>query len=190
MADQPQDGGSPTNDPVTRDQLDAAMRTLERYQGEARLAHAELAARVTALVETLAAGDRLALAEYEHRRKRALERLRGSLEERAQLGPDVDKYALEELPQIDCASILPICKARCCTLSVCLSARDLNEGILSWDYQRPYQIRRRQDGYCVYSELGSRRCGVYQSRPAPCRTYDCRRDPRIWVDFEQRILAE
>jgi hypothetical protein len=30
---------------------------------------------------------------------------------------------------------------------------------------------------------------VYEHRPAICRTYDCRKDPRIWIDFEKRIPA-
>jgi hypothetical protein len=30
---------------------------------------------------------------------------------------------------------------------------------------------------------------VHHARPRTCRVYDCRRDPRIWLDFERRIPA-
>jgi hypothetical protein len=29
---------------------------------------------------------------------------------------------------------------------------------------------------------------VWQQRPIPCRGYDCRKDERIWLDFEKRII--
>ena len=89
-------------------------------------------------------------------------------------GEAVDKYALRDLPDIDCASIIPICKARCCTLTVFCSAQDLDEQVVKWDYSRPYRIRKREDNYCVHSEPQTGRCGIYERRPAVCRTYDCR----------------
>jgi hypothetical protein len=30
---------------------------------------------------------------------------------------------------------------------------------------------------------------VYAQRPGACRAYDCRHDPRVWIDFEARIPA-
>jgi hypothetical protein len=32
-------------------------------------------------------------------------------------------------------------------------------------------------------------CTVHQNRPVPCRAYDCRKDHRIWSDFDQRIVS-
>jgi hypothetical protein len=180
--------------PATIGELERALKTVYRLYGEARYAQTEVAAMVKAVVESLAAGGVLPLREYERRRQRALDAFTNQLAERHNIHMDStpDKYALTDLPQIDCASIMPICQARCCTLRVCLSQQDVDEGILSWDYQRPYQIRRRDEegNYCVYSEQGSHRCMVYAHRPAVCRTYDCRKDPRIWKDFERRILAD
>jgi Fe-S-cluster containining protein len=104
------------------------------------------------------------------------------------VGPSENKYGVSS-PEIDCAALIPICQARCCRLSVNLSFQDLDDG-LRWEYARPYELRRREsDGYCVYSSTETRGCGVYKKRPAVCRSYDCRNDKRIWIDFEQRIPA-
>ena len=48
---------------------------------------------------------------------------------------------------------------------------------------------RRADGYCVHNQPDTHHCGVYQDRPIPCRIFDCRKDKRIWSDFDQRIPA-
>jgi hypothetical protein len=83
-----------------------------------------------------------------------------------------------------------VCKARCCTLAFALSSADLDEGVIRWDYGQPYQIRQRaSDGYCVHNDPDSHGCTVHAQRPAVCRRYDCRDDPRIWADYERRILA-
>jgi hypothetical protein len=29
---------------------------------------------------------------------------------------------------------------------------------------------------------------VRDQRPLPCRGYDCRKDKRVWLDFENRIV--
>ncbi|HEX9105483.1 MAG TPA: YkgJ family cysteine cluster protein, partial [Polyangia bacterium] len=62
--------------------------------------------------------------------------------------------------------------------------------VVQWDYARPYRLRKREDHYCAHSEPETRRCNIYDQRPAVCRTYDCRDDKRIWVDFDKRILQE
>ena len=68
---------------------------------------------------------------------------------------------------------------------------DLDEGVLSWDYFRPYHIRQREDGYCVHhADEVSGGCTVHSQRPAVCRGYDCSKDARIWKDFDQMILAD
>ena len=98
-----------------------------------------------------------------------------------------DKYALEE-PDIDCAALLPLCKARCCTMAFPLSRQDLDERVVRWDYGQPYTIARNTTGYCVHNSAG--KCEVYDKRPGVCRSYDCRQDKRIWKDFEKRIPAD
>src|SRR5690242_10621512 len=104
------------------------------------------------------------------------------------IGPDVDKAEVES-PAIDCASLMHLCKARCCRLSVGLDVRDLDDG-LRWDENRPYELqRRRDDGYCVYCQPGTFHCEVYAKRPAICRSYDCRKDPFVWEDFAAKQPA-
>jgi hypothetical protein len=29
---------------------------------------------------------------------------------------------------------------------------------------------------------------VHEHRPVPCRAYDCRKDNKIWLDFEKKII--
>ncbi|HXU69696.1 MAG TPA: YkgJ family cysteine cluster protein [Polyangia bacterium] len=175
-----------------RSELEEALRFLNHTLVERRLESADVAATLTALVQTLVAHGVLPPAEYERRRQRALDAQKLLLEEEppaVKLGEAVDKYAVK-MSEIDCASIIPICKARCCTLTVFCSAQDLDERVVQWDYSRPYRLRKRDDGYCVHSEPDTRRCGIYERRPAICRTYDCRDDKRIWRDFDKRILAD
>ncbi|MDQ3974327.1 MAG: hypothetical protein M3276_08330, partial [Actinomycetota bacterium] len=46
-----------------------------------------------------------------------------------------DKYACsaEDLPDIDCAERIPLCRAACCTFRWALSEQDVVEGIVQWD---------------------------------------------------------
>ncbi len=98
-----------------------------------------------------------------------------------------DKYTVQsESPP--CEELIHLCKARCCTLRFALSTQDLDEGIIRWDYGRPYMIRQRaSDEYCVHNDPETHHCTVHAARPRVCRTYHCRDDKRIWLDYEQRI---
>jgi hypothetical protein len=102
--------------------------------------------------------------------------------------PECDKYTFAEGVEIDCAQRVHLCRAACCRLDFALSKQDVEEGIVKWDFSRPYMIAKDQEGYCRHLEQGTARCTVYQHRPVACRGYDCRTDTRIWVDFEQRIV--
>jgi Fe-S-cluster containining protein len=102
---------------------------------------------------------------------------------------DVSKYDAESASP-PCDELLAICKARCCTLTFSLSTEDLDEGVIRWDYGQPYLIRQRaSDGYCVHNDPDRQGCTVHHYRPRVCRVYDCRKDERIWSDYEKRILA-
>jgi hypothetical protein len=188
---QPAEG--PPEAPLERRELEEALRFLNHNSVEAHLSQADVLATLTALIDTLVARGVLPPGEYERRRQRALDAQKLALEERpiVKLGEAVDKYAVGPLPDIDCASLIHLCKARCCTFTVFCSAQDLDERVVQWDYSQPYRIRRREeDGYCAHSEPQTHRCTIYDKRPAVCRTYDCRKDRRIWRDFERRIPTE
>ncbi len=70
---------------------------------------------------------------------------------------------------------------------IALSKQDVREGIIRWEMEKPYLIEQGKDGRCVHLDRGALGCSVWKNRPAPCRAFDCRRDRRIWVDFEMRI---
>lgn len=104
---------------------------------------------------------------------------------RVRLGVVADKHSVANA-EVDCASIISICKMRCCrALDIELSRQDLADG-LRWEIEAPYLLARDAHGCCYLGEAG---CTVYERRPATCRSYDCRQDDRIWLDFERRILA-
>jgi prolipoprotein diacylglyceryltransferase/Fe-S-cluster containining protein len=99
-----------------------------------------------------------------------------------------DKYAIEGQVQIDCENRLHLCKASCCKLRFSLAPQDLEEGVVRWDTGNPYAIAQGRDGYCVHLDRQLLGCGIYGERPGACRSYDCRKDTRIWIDFEKGII--
>jgi Fe-S-cluster containining protein len=99
-----------------------------------------------------------------------------------------DKYTVES-PDIDCASRLALCGARCCSFDVMLSRQDLDERKLPFVIDQPYMLPRdpvTKRCACM-DDAGA--CTAYDYRPATCRTYDCREDRRVWLDYEARIPA-
>jgi Fe-S-cluster containining protein len=108
---------------------------------------------------------------------------------RVRLAEMGDKYAEGESVEIDCASRIPLCQARCCSFKFFLTKQDLDEGVAKWDYGNPYWIKQAADGYCVHSDPRTRGCLIHAKRPHVCRRYDCRNDKRVWIDFEKRIPA-
>jgi len=179
----------------TRDELradvDQSLRFVHTMGMQTKRDLLETSAQLTALVEELVAEGAIDLKALQARRDRAMARENARLARRphVQIADGVDKYTLTDLPQIDCAALVPICGARCCKLEPLLSFQDLDERVLRWNYARPYTIARRDDGTCVHCDPATRGCQVYAHRPAQCRTYDCRGDKRIWLDFERRIPA-
>jgi Fe-S-cluster containining protein len=100
----------------------------------------------------------------------------------------IDKYQMTN-SDVDCAALMHLCHARCCSLSFELTTQDLDEGRVMWEAATPYLIRHETDGYCSHLDRAHGGCTVYQHRPATCRGYDCRGDKRIWSDFENGIMA-
>lgn len=125
--------------------------------------------------------------------KEALEASRKDIAEvlvpRVRLADLGDKHADAKGIDVDCASLLPLCHARCCTFKFYLTKQDLDEGVARWDYGNPYWIRQGDDSYCVHCDPSTRGCTIYADRPHVCRRFDCRQDKRIWLDFEKRVVA-
>jgi len=185
---QEDDGGRQM--PRDRDELEGGLRFLHVLGMQGRIGNEETSLRLEALIEELAARSAVDLRSLEARqellRQRGRDR-RGDAE--VDVGAREDKYAITELPPIDCEARLHLCRARCCTFTFPLSFQDLDERVVRWDYEHPYRIARNDNGYCVHNDAGRRTCTVYAHRPAVCRTYDCRTDPRVWLDFDKRIPA-
>ena len=169
--------------------MNRGLRFMHTMAMQSRSEILETTAGLYALIEELVGRGLVDLRTLEERRNRqkAREAERALEQAHVNVSENVDKYNLTELPQIDCEARIPLCKGRCCKLHFALSFQDLDEHIVQWDYSRPYNVKRRDDGYCVHSDVETRGCGVYHNRPAICRTYDCRKDQRIWIDFDKRI---
>ena len=120
--------------------------------------------------------------------QRLLGRVKGGDASTVRLSVFADKRSVPS-SDVDCATLLPLCRGRCCAMDVSLSAQDVAEGKLEWDLNQPYLLRKNPEhGYCAHIDE-HRNCSVYDERPGTCRAYDCRRDPRVWIDYEQRIPA-
>jgi len=151
----------------------------------------QLLARLDALFSILVEQGVVDAGDLEERRHEAEERLRKSLVEKgmsvALIEHETSKYDFEPASPIDCESRVHLCRAACCRLGIALSKEDVEEGVLRWDLGNPYFIGRAEDGSCVHLDPESRCCGVYAARPIPCRGFDCRKDERIWRDFEKMV---
>ena len=171
--------------PVTRRELERALRFVNAAVANGRDDLLRLAAQVMALEDASGAAEAAARATPAE-----IERVLAADEEtldRVQLARVGDKYAVPN-SEVPCAELMHICQARCCKLVFPLSTQDLDEGVVRWDYGRPYLIKQRaSDGYCTHNEQG--RCSVHEHRPAVCRSYTCKDDKRIWADFDNRVLA-
>jgi hypothetical protein len=99
-----------------------------------------------------------------------------------------DKYRVVS-PDIDCAARIPLCGARCCSFEVTLSKQDLLERKLPFVIDQPYLLPRDPDTKRCACMDATGACVAYDYRPATCRTYDCREDRRVWLDYEARIAA-
>ncbi|TMQ26674.1 MAG: hypothetical protein E6J90_04140 [Deltaproteobacteria bacterium] len=163
-------------DSTDREEVEGGLRHLHVMEMQTKLDLADATARVLALTEELIARGVVSMRAIEQRmdRVRAAENERTAEQATVQVAPMVDKYQVTDLPDIDCASLVPLCKGRCCRLSFPLSFQDLDEQIVRFDYAMPYLIRQGEDGYCTHSDPGARRC----------------RDARIWKDFANKVPAE
>jgi Fe-S-cluster containining protein len=172
-------------------ELLAGFHDLLRRTGITASSALDASALVYALADVLVGKGVLSLDELDRARKDVESRLSTDLVEKGvtvRLTDNApDKYDMTEgTAEIDCASRLHLCHAACCRLRFALSEQDIEESIVQWSVREPYLNRQTDDGYCAH--IGPDRfCGIYENRPSICRSYDCRKDSRIWVDFDARI---
>lgn len=173
--------------------FDAFQAAYERMRSAGKLLFGA-SVNVHALAELLLSKGVITPQELDDSREAAVDDVQNTYVEaglgvKLAVGAD-DKYGLsdEELPDIDCAERIPLCRAACCTFRWALSEQDVVEGIVQWDLTNPYVNRVGADGYCVHCDGASKACMIYDARPTVCRTYDCRNDSRIWRDFDARVI--
>jgi hypothetical protein len=152
----------------------------------------EVASFLYAAIDLLKEKGLLEVEQLDERKKEAASNLIAKFSERG-MGvvyqkPEQDKYSFEGGAKIDCENRLSQCHAACCKLPFALSKQDVEEGIVRWDFSAPYVIARRPDGYCQHLDREKKCCSVYGQRPVPCRGYDCSKDKRIWLDFENYVI--
>jgi len=138
----------------------------------------EVSSFLYALIELLNEKGLLTIEELDERKKEVAQRLVKNFVESGMglmyQDPEEDKYKFENEAKIDCESRINVCKAICCRLPFALSKQDVNEGIIHWEFGRPYLIAHSDDGYCVHLERNTYKCTVRENRPLPCRVLDAR----------------
>ncbi|MGN6110242.1 MAG: YkgJ family cysteine cluster protein [Kofleriaceae bacterium] len=168
-------------------QLGAALRRLSADNERNEKSIAELGVALDTLIQIMqfrgevGEGHLRTIAKLRERTTRAAQ-------PHLELNTTVDKYQVEN-SEVDCGARMHLCHGRCCSFNVRLSRQDLKEGQLEFRIDEPYFLEQTAEGYCIYQTRETGFCGNYQYRPAPCRSYDCREDRRIWLDFEQMIPA-
>ncbi|RMF94467.1 MAG: YkgJ family cysteine cluster protein [Candidatus Schekmanbacteria bacterium] len=147
-----------------------------------------------ALIELLNEKGLLSIEELDERKKQVAERLLKKFVDSG-IGliyqdPEYDKYNFEHEAKVDCKSRLHICKAICCKIPFALSRQDVYEGIIKWDFGRPYLIAHDADGYCVHLDRKTYLCTVHQHRPVPCRGFDCKDNGKwkVWLDYDRHVI--
>jgi Fe-S-cluster containining protein len=190
------DGDDDEGDRDARPDLDDGLKFLHGMMAELKREIFETQVSVLALVEGVIedkgideAGLKAQMVVARADRQKAFDASR-----KVRKWADEDKYAVTDLPDIDCDARMHLCHGRCCTFVFPLSEQDLEEGVVKWRYDQPYRIRQGPgptgSRYCVHSHPETHGCTVYHQRPVVCRTYSCRGDKRIWKDFDARIPAD
>jgi Fe-S-cluster containining protein len=174
-----------------RAELTAQLRRIAVEASEARSHTAELAQTIESLIDILVHAKTLKPGHVAML-KRVAKNAEAVRTPPIELSTVADKYA-EHGDDFECAPRLHLCQARCCSFAVKLSRQDLEEGQVRWEIDHPYRLpREAADGYCTYlartgEALGG--CTNYEVRPATCRSYTCRDDARVWLDFEAMVPA-
>lgn len=181
------------NPSVLRDEMAEGLRYAHSRANSNTAKLLEVTSFAYAAIELLAEKELIRIDELDARKEAVSRRLVEKFADRgmgvAAQDPEYDKYTFKETVKIDCESRLHLCKAACCRMRFALSRQDVEEGVVQWDFAHPYLIARGKDGYCRHLDRDTFSCSVHSARPVPCRAYDCRKDKRIWADFEKRIVS-
>src|SRR3954462_11623662 len=98
-------------------EVEEGLRFLHTLSMQSKMDLVGLNSRVLALVEQLVASGALDLRAFDARPQRVAEREAKRMTDeghvRVMVDQTKDKYALAELPEIDCDARLHLCKARC-----------------------------------------------------------------------------
>ncbi|KAF5420510.1 MAG: hypothetical protein C5S41_13400 [Candidatus Methanomarinus sp.] len=147
-----------------------------------------------ALIELLNEKGILSIEELDERKKQVAQRLMTKFIESGiglmHQDSEYDKYTFKHEVRVDCQSRLHICKAVCCRFPFALSRQDVEEGIINWEFGRPYLIAHGEDGYCVHLDRETYTCTVREHRTVPCRGFDCRDNEKwkVWLDYEKGVI--
>jgi Fe-S-cluster containining protein len=83
----------------------------------------------------------------------------------------------------DCEKRKHLCQQACCRIfEVHLNADEIESGRFDWNPKSPYSLHKNYAG-CVHLTEG--KCAIYHNRPATCYSYSCKKDSRIWLDYEK-----
>lgn len=176
----------------TRREIEEGLAYLHGRVGATASRALESAGFVYALIELLVERGAISVEDLDARKKKLTPRLLKRFESLdggvATQQSAHDKYAAPHETKIDCASRLALCKAACCKMVFPLSKQDVNEHVIHWQLGQPFVIAKGEDGYCSHVDRNDLHCTVHSARPLPCRVYDCRKDKRVWLDFESREI--
>lgn len=89
---------------------------------------------------------------------------------------------------VDCEDRLSLCKTICCTKRFPLSPEDIENGF-KFDVAKPF-LNLQVDGYCHALNRETMLCSKYEERPMSCRVHDCSQLPKVWKDFDKKIVAK
>ena len=66
----------------------------------------------------------------------------------------------------------------------------MEEGIIRWEFGRPYLIAHGADGYSVHLDRETYKCTIYEHRTVPCRGFDCQDNEKwqVWLDYENKVI--
>ncbi len=174
----------------SREILDGFLYSYRQIDTSAVILY-EASAHLYALAELLVAKGLISTEELDQHKKEVKERLNRSFKD-AEIGvrvrrQEVDKYTIASEVKIDCENRIHLCRGSCCSFEYPLTMQDIKEGI-RWSLGRPFMNAHGTNGYCVHWQPDTTRCSIYEQRPAVCREYDCRRDSRVWLDFDKMII--